>query len=170
MNFDKPPSPATHTRDGAADASAGLRLPATGAVLVALLKRGRTIDRFSLAAFALGAASLAWPLEAGAYDDLAGACFLLSLAAGIAQKVFAWRVGLDGDLFAALYRYGPVDDKALGALDAGLANTVGATPSHPPRPLENRWAGAMKLVRRQAISSALQAALLLVALGLRYYG
>ncbi|MEG2803956.1 hypothetical protein [Stenotrophomonas sp.] len=129
--------------------------------MAALLRQARVPAVVSTLLAATALALLVWPGTAWA---TAGA--LVSLLAGTGQAYFAVRIGFDRALLDGLLQAhpdaapGPIDD-ALAAL--GLRATVPPTRGWPAR-----WQGMRRLLRGQGACVLLQAAALLVALGVRH--
>jgi hypothetical protein len=141
-------------------------------VTAALLSQGRLVH---LTALALVLALLLTPGEGLAWLGIRTAVLLL---AGL-ETWLAVRVGLDAQLFEGLAkeaRSGPLD---LAAFDQGMRNAglfgaglfgaglfgaglFGELP--PPRPVEARLEGAMRLFKLQALLAAAELALVLLSL------
>lgn len=135
----------------------------TGSVLVALLRQGRHVDRLSVillfaAILLLGAGMLN---NAAAWRSAWAVCLWLSIACALVQRYYSLRVRIDEDLFGHLYAQPVVDAAALQRMDTGLAMTSGKPPRE--RPLRDRWAGALRLWRRQIQCCVIQAGFLLAA-------
>lgn len=131
-------------------------------VTASLLRRGDSLDRLSTGLTLLGALLglsqyiLANPGGWGA------ACGSGLLVLGVWQKYWAQRVAFDADLFQRLSESAAVLgertqtlDQALTALDLQPAERAGRTWSQ-------RIAGALKLLRRQALLLAAQVLLTLI--------
>jgi hypothetical protein len=135
----------------------------TGSVLVAMLRQGRHVDRLSmillLAAVVLLCAGML--NTAAAWRSAWAVCLWLSIACALVQRYYALRVRIDEDLFGHLYAQPFVEADALRRMDAGLAMTSGKPPRE--RPLRDRWAGALRLWRRQIQCCVIQAGFLLAA-------
>jgi hypothetical protein len=127
-----------------------------------LLRRGGSLDRLSSGFTLLGAllGMSQYVMATPGYWTLACSSGLLVL--GLWQKYWALRVAFDADLFqrlaesaADLGERTQALDQALTALDLQPAERAG-------RPWSQRIAGALKLLRRQALLVAAQVLLTLV--------
>jgi len=131
------------------------------------LATGKTIDSWSqLAALAVIIALVAFPeVPAGVTAALG-----LSLLAGIAQMYLAVRTTLDERIFAGWGACWTEDAtraaEDLAGFDAAMHEQFGKTTA--PRSLDNRLAGALRLLKRQALALGAQILLLTLALALRY--
>ncbi|MCC4588369.1 hypothetical protein JWH11_08830 [Xanthomonas melonis] len=141
----------------------------TLATMRAVLRQGGMLDRFSLlllaAAIALLGVAEAPPLIQLSYG--------LSVLAGMLQRYWAFRVGLDADLLdgviAQLAHRGGSEDAAAQQLDAAL-HAVGLVATPPsPRDWSARWNGMRRLLRWQLLSVAVQTLALVAALALRVW-
>ncbi len=96
---------------------------------------------------------------------IAAGLLLLSVAAGIAQAYHAWRVGLDADLLQLLRDEGLHDEAAARRTDQLLHDSGlrRASPAAQLRGWDARWAGMRRLLLRQYLLTAVQFALLLIA-------
>lgn len=118
------------------------------AVITAFLAMGKRIDLASslllitIPVFLLPGAT--WTIQA-----VALAAFVLA----VAQKVFAWRVALDVELFRVLQQF-PAD---AAEFDAALSACLGRDAPSASRSLHQRWLGARRLLSAQLISFATQA-------------
>jgi hypothetical protein len=121
--------------------------------MAALLDRGRIVN------------GLSWPLTVLTLIVLALALigprpgpplvwlgFMAAFATGLVQAFLAARVALDADLFRAL-GHGNLE---LQTLDAALRRLALANETKLGRPLEQRLAGAMRLLKMQVATLALQ--------------
>jgi hypothetical protein len=123
-----------------------------------LLQQGRTIDRLSrlltMAAVVLLIGAIAF--------DVASAALAVALAvavlAGVAEVYLAVRVGFDAALFERLREPSTMD---LAALDAALVQLGLLPASKSGRPLEQRIAGAKRLLYKQGAAFVIQIAVLL---------
>jgi hypothetical protein len=138
--------------------------PAQGRVLIAFLRRGKTLDRWSGFILICACLALAWRLIDRGSWRAPNILLAASLAMAFIEKLYAWRVALDAELFASLYADGPVDTTALHHLDAGLSRVLGSSRTGGRRALSDRWRGALSLLRRQAVFTILQFALLVAGL------
>ena len=131
-------------------------------VTASLLRRGDSLDRLSTGLTLLGALlglSQFILADPGGWDAACGSGLLVL---GLWQKYWALRVAFDADLFQRLAA-STADlgertqdlDQALTALDLQPAERAG-------RPWSQRIAGALKLLRRQALLVAAQVLLTLV--------
>ncbi|WP_329850770.1 hypothetical protein [Stenotrophomonas pavanii] len=132
------------------------------ATMQLLLRQGRWLASLSLGL--LLAALLLLGVEPGLAMIAAG-LLLLSIAAGIAQAYHAWRVGLDAGLLQLLRDEG-LDGEAAARRTDQLLHDSGlrrASPDAPLRGWDLRWAGMRRLLLRQYLLTAVQFALLLIA-------
>ncbi|WP_420008151.1 hypothetical protein [Xanthomonas sacchari] len=129
--------------------------------MAAVLRQAAPLDRLSLLLLAVTALLAAWYAGTGAV--LAVSCCGVAALAGLLQRYWAARVGLDVALLEAvlaepdLQRAGADLDTALQRL--GLLRTL-----PPPRDWLARWQGMRRLLRRQLLCFALQVLSLLLAL------
>ncbi|WP_295924581.1 hypothetical protein [uncultured Xanthomonas sp.] len=129
--------------------------------MAAVLRQGAPLDRLSLVLLATALLLVAWYAGTGAV--LAAALCAGSALAGLLQRYWAARVGLDVDLLEAVLaeaepaRAGADLDAVLHRL--GLLRTL-----PPPRDWLARWQGMRRLLRRQLIALAAQLLALLLAL------
>ncbi|MCW0389478.1 MULTISPECIES: hypothetical protein [Xanthomonas] len=129
--------------------------------MAAVLRQGAPLDRLSLMLLATALLLVAWYAGTGAV--LAAALCAGSALAGLLQRYWAARVGLDVDLLEAVLaeaepaRAGADLDAVLHRL--GLLRTL-----PPPRDWLARWQGMRRLLRRQLIALAAQWLALLLAL------
>lgn len=132
------------------------------ATMQLLLRQGRWPASLSLGL--LLAALLLLGVEPGLAMIAAG-LLLLSIAAGIAQAYHAWRVGLDAGLLQLLRDEG-LDGEAAARRTDQLLHDSGlrrAPPDAPLRGWDLRWAGMRRLLLRQYLLTAVQFALLVIA-------
>lgn len=139
---------------------------ATAALVAASLGHGRSLDRLSQGLLLLALAALLVPgLGASAHGLL-----LASLIPAGVQVYHAFRCRLDAHVFALWARQWPAAGSSPGAdlraFDQALAQCFGAGKgaASPPRALDERAQGALRLLRRQALALACQGALVLAAL------
>ncbi|WP_372392101.1 hypothetical protein ACCQ05_18930 [Xanthomonas sp. NCPPB 3582] len=137
----------------------------TLATMRAVLRQGAPLDRFSLllaAAIALLGVAEAPPLIQLSYA--------LSVMAGVVQRYWAFRVGLDADLLEgtiAHLGHGGSEQDAAQQLDAAM-HAVGLMATPPSgRNWASRWNGMRRLLRWQLASTLVQLLLFAVALALR---
>ncbi|MEA9772438.1 hypothetical protein VDF71_14305 [Xanthomonas campestris pv. raphani] len=136
----------------------------TLASMRALLRQGAAIDRCSV--LLLSAAVLLLGItDAPRVVQIA---YALSALAGLAQRYWAFRVGLDADLLDAVLgqlKRGHADDtQAAQQLDQALQD-IGLLRHAPPvRDWAARWCGMRGLLRTQLLCAALQ--VLALAIGL----
>ncbi|KLA60942.1 hypothetical protein ABVD19_08065 [Xanthomonas euvesicatoria] len=144
--------------------------PLTLAAMRAVLRQGAALDRFSLlllaAAIGLLGVAQAPPLMQLSYA--------ISMLAGVLQRYWAFRVGLDADLLAAsiahLKRCGGTEQDAAHQLDAAM-HAIGLIPKpSPTRDWASRWTGMRRLLRWQLASVVVQLLLVAAALALRIFG
>lgn len=129
--------------------------------MAALLRQAAPLDRLSLTLLAVALLLGAWYANAGA--ALAMALCLLSVLAGVLQRYWAARVGLDVALLDAVL--GEAEPDQAGAdLDVALHRLGLLRQLPPPRDWQARWRGMRGLLLRQAASLSLQLLALLLAL------
>lgn len=140
-------------------------------VMATALALGRSLDLWSLALAALALGGLLWmtlPLTTSTG-------LLLSILAGVGQKVFALRVAFDAALFhhwAEKWSSDEVEGRDPNALatdllvfDRALADCGLATPrGDGVRDLNSRLRGAARLLKRQVLAVAVQFAAVAVAM------
>ncbi|MCC8539548.1 hypothetical protein ACDH70_09780 [Xanthomonas axonopodis pv. poinsettiicola] len=137
------------------------------ATMRAVLRQGATLDRFSLLLLA-AAIALLGVAEAPPLIQLS---YALSAMAGVVQRYWAFRVGLDADLLegaiAHLGHGGGSEQDAAQQLDAAM-HAVGLVATPPSgRDWASRWNGMRRLLRWQLASTLVQLLLFAVALALR---
>ncbi|ATS23675.1 hypothetical protein PK69_10840 [Xanthomonas phaseoli pv. phaseoli] len=141
--------------------------PLTLATMRAVLRQGAALDRFSLlllaAAIGLLGVAQAPPLIQWSYA--------ISVLAGVVQRYWAFRVGLDADLLAAsiahLERCGGSEQDAAHQLDAAM-HAIGLVAKRAPtRDWASRWTGMRRLLCWQLASVVVQLLLVDAALALR---
>lgn len=144
------------------------RMAEQARLATAVLSQGRGLDHWSLlfTGFALAA-----PLVTA--GSAAGRLGLLAVVlAGLAQKYFAVRVGLDREIFRSWaerwQRQGADPFADLEEMDRSLAalNLARNAEATIPRPLPDRVQGALRLFRRQVLAFAIQVLLLVLGAGL----
>ncbi len=132
---------------------------ATCSAMARLLQADAVLALWGLAGSALAAAMLLLPPAIGSAAAAAG-WLVAALGAGLAERYLALRLRLDAGLFADL---GGGRIGSLYALDAALAGTsLRAAPLHT-RPLDQRIAGAGRLLRWHVATLVLQALALVAA-------
>lgn len=96
---------------------------------------------------------------------IAAGLLLLSVGVGLVQAYFAWRVGLDASLLRLLRDEGLDGDAAARRTDQLLHDSGlrRALPDAPLRGWDVRWAGMRRLLLRQYLLTAVQVALLVLA-------
>ncbi|MCW0373157.1 hypothetical protein [Xanthomonas sacchari] len=129
--------------------------------MAAVLRQGASLDRLSLALLVVALLLGAWYPGHGAM--LAAACCGVSALAGLLQRYWAARVGLDADLLEAVLAE-PDLPRAGADLDAVLQRLGLLRTLPPPRDWLARWQGMRRLLRRQLLCFALQMLALVVAL------
>lgn len=144
-----------------------VRYDAAMAALTAdLLRQGRGLDLLSLGLLLVSVGGLL-----GGIGDAPGVSLGASAAAGLVQRYLAFRCALDARVFA---RWGatwaqsgaaPGDDMA--AFDAALAQLTGRAVAGSLRPVAQRAAGALRLLRHQLAALLVQLAGLIAAIVLR---
>ncbi|CCF69458.1 hypothetical protein [Xanthomonas citri] len=143
--------------------------PLTLPAMRAVLRQGAALDRFSLLLLA-AAIGLLGVAEAPPLMQLG---YAISVLAGVVQRYWAFRVGLDADLLAAsiahLERCGGSEQEAAHQLDAAM-HAIGLIPKLPPaRDWASRCAGMRRLLRWQLASVVVQLLLVAAALALRIF-
>ena len=123
----------------------------------ALLRQGRIVDRLSRLLTVLALASLVAASVLGASKFLA-VTLALAVLSGVAETYFAIRVGFDAALFERLREPAAMD---LAALDVALVQLGLLPASRSGRPLEQRIAGAQRLLYKQGAACMIQVAILL---------
>lgn len=143
--------------------------PMTLSTMRAVLRQGATLDRFSLVLLAAAIALL------GVADapPLIQMSYAVSAMAGVVQRYWAFRVGLDADLLegtiAHLRHGGGSEQDAAQQLDAAL-HAVGLVAKPPSsRDWASRWNGMRRLLRWQLASVMGQLLLFAAALALRIF-
>lgn len=140
--------------------------PLTLPAMRAVLRQGAALDRFSLLLLA-AAIGLLGVAEAPPLMQLG---YAISVLAGVVQRYWAFRVGLDADLLAAsiahLKRCGGTEQEAAHQLDAAM-HAIGLVAKLPPaRDWASRCAGMRRLLRWQLASVVVQLLLVAAALAL----
>ncbi|MCO5738370.1 MULTISPECIES: hypothetical protein [Stenotrophomonas] len=132
------------------------------ATMQLLLRQGRWPALLSLGLLLV--ALLLLGIEAGLAMIAAG-LLLLSVGAGLMQAYHAWRVGLDASLLQLLCDEGLDGEAAARRTDQLLQDSgLRRTPADAPlRGWDVRWAGMRRLLLRQYLLTAVQAALLVLA-------
>lgn len=130
-------------------------------VTASLLRRGGSLDRLSTGLALLGAllglSAYVMP-GPGSWGLICGSALLVL---GLWQKYWAMRVAFDADLFQHLGTCAHDIAEQTAALDAALAALKLQPADRGGRPLNERIAGALGLLRRQALLVAVQALLAL---------
>jgi hypothetical protein len=129
--------------------------------MAAVLRQAAPLDRLSLALLAIAVVLGAWYASAGA--TLAAALCLFGVLAGLLQRYWAARVGLDAALLDAVLAE-PDPDQAGADLDRALHQLGLLRRLPPPRDWQARWRGMRGLLQRQLASLALQLSALMAAL------
>ncbi|MCU1056365.1 MULTISPECIES: hypothetical protein [Stenotrophomonas maltophilia group] len=131
------------------------------ATMQLLLRQGRWPALLSLGLLLV---ALLLGIEAGLAMIAAG-LLLLSVGAGLVQAYHAWRVGLDASLLQLLRDEGLEGEAAARRTDQLLQDSgLRRTPADAPlRGWDVRWAGMRRLLLRQYLLTAVQAALLVLA-------
>ncbi|WP_447907602.1 hypothetical protein [Stenotrophomonas sepilia] len=132
------------------------------ATMQLLLRQGRWPALLSLGLLLV--ALLLLGIEAG-LTMIAAGLLLLSVGAGLVQAYHAWRVGLDARLLQLLRDEGLEGEAAARRTDQLLQDSgLRRTPADAPlRGWDVRWAGMRRLLLRQYLLTAVQAALLVLA-------
>lgn len=128
--------------------------------MAAVLRQAAPLDRLSLALLAVALLLGAWYASAGA--PLPAVLCLLGVLAGLLQRYWAARVGLDVALLEAMLAE-PDLQRAGTDLDGALHQLGLLRRLPPPRDWQARWHGMRGLLQRQLASLALQLAALLAA-------
>jgi hypothetical protein len=131
------------------------------AVAASLLEQGRTLD--ALSRLLTAAALVTLPLLAAVAPLSAAIAWIvlgLTIAVGLGEIYVALRVGLDAAIFRALASQETGPD--LPALDRSLQGQGLLPPHKSGRPVEERIAGARRLLTRQAALLVAQVAVLIV--------
>lgn len=132
-------------------------------LVAALLRRGRSLDRFS-SALSLVAVLFGLAPWLGAPPSLILALLCAALLiAGLAEKYWALRVALDAELFQRLAEAGEQLDSQTHALDQALQNLGLQNAQQAGRSWSLRSQGALGLLRKQALCLLLQ--IVIVVLG-----
>ncbi|MBO9740448.1 hypothetical protein J7432_15895 [Xanthomonas axonopodis pv. begoniae] len=143
--------------------------PLTLATMRAVLRQGAALDRFSLLLLA-AAIGLLGVAQAPPWVELS---YAISVLAGVVQRYWAFRVGLDADLLAAsiahLERFGGTEQDAAHQLDAAMHATGLVAKRAPTRDWASRWTGMRRLLRWQLASVVVQLLLVATALALRMF-
>ncbi|APO96269.1 hypothetical protein [Xanthomonas vesicatoria] len=141
----------------------------TLAAMRAVLRQGAALDRFSLLLLAVAIVLLG----VAQAPPLIQLSFALSAAAGLMQRYWAFRVGLDVDLLdgvIAQVAHGNDETQAAQHLDTAL-HALGLRATLPPtRDWSARWIGMRRLLRWQLASVASQLLWMVAALALRVFG
>jgi hypothetical protein len=134
---------------------------AASTLMASLLDRGRIVNGLSWLLTAVALIALALTLIGPSpRSPLLWPGFAAAFGAGLLQAFLAARVALDADLFRALGA-GNLEPRTL---DAALCRLALADEAKLGRPLEQRLAGAMRLLKMQLASLALQVLLALAFL------
>ncbi|PKV13345.1 hypothetical protein [Xanthomonas prunicola] len=141
----------------------------TLATMRAVLRQGAPLDRFSLLLLA-AAIALLGVAEA---PPLIQVSYAASAMAGVVQRYWAFRVGLDADLLAAtiahVERRGSSEQDAAQQLDVAM-HAIALVPAlQPTRDWSSRWTGMRRLLRWQLASVVVQLLLFAAALALRIF-
>ncbi|MBO9826909.1 hypothetical protein J7373_01450 [Xanthomonas sp. A2111] len=129
--------------------------------MAAVLRQAAPLDRLSLLLLAVTALLAAWYAGTGAV--LAVSCCGVAALAGLLQRYWAARVGLDMALLDAVLAE-PDLQHAGADLDAALQRLGLLRTLPPPRDWLARWQGMRRLLRRQLLYFALQVLALVLAL------
>jgi len=124
----------------------------------ALLRQGRTLDHLSRLLTVAALVMLIGARGLGVASPALGGALALAFLAGLAEAYFAIRVGFDADLFDRLRDPARMD---LASLDAALVQLGLLPASRSGRPLEQRIAGAQRLLYKQGTALMIQIAVLL---------
>jgi len=139
-------------------------------LVCATLAQGRLIDHSSLALTLLALGLSLW-LK---HDACLQVALLGAVLFGAIEKIYALRVAFDQQIFAIWREQWPNHDAdsaevLLAAFDKALADTGLGQPANAWRPLESRIAGAIGLIKTQALLLLGQFALLLAAAAQHYF-
>ncbi|MET0551011.1 MAG: hypothetical protein ABW002_17265 [Xanthomonas sp.] len=129
--------------------------------MAAVLRQGAPLDRLSLALLVVALLLGAWYPGHGAM--LAAVWCGVSVLAGLLQRYWAARVGLDVALLEAVLAEAELP-RAGADLDAALQRLGLLRALPPPRDWLARWQGMRRLLRRQLSSLAVQLLALVLAL------
>ncbi|MBB5886624.1 hypothetical protein DYQ93_04915 [Xanthomonas sp. LMG 8992] len=129
--------------------------------MAAVLRQAAPLDRLSLLLLAVTVLLAAWYAGTGA--ALAVSCCGVAALAGLLQRYWAARVGLDVALLEAVLAE-PDLQRAGADLDAALQRLGLLCTLPPPRDWLARWQGMRRLLRRQLLCFALQVLALVLAL------
>lgn len=133
-------------------------------LVASLLRRGRQLDRLSGGLTLLALAGGLAPLLGGKPNPASALLCGLLVMLGLAQKYWAVRVALDGELFARLARQPEQLAARTQQLDQALAG-LGLQPATAGgRDWDARSRGALQLLRRQALWLGAQVLLALAAI------
>lgn len=124
----------------------------------ALLRQGRTLDHLSRLLTVAALVMLIGARGLGVASPALVGALVLAVLAGLAEAYFAIRVAFDADLFDRLRDPARMD---LAALDAALVQLGLLPASRSGRPLEQRIAGAQRLLYKQGTALVIQIAVLL---------
>jgi hypothetical protein len=136
----------------------------TPAVMTAFLRTGKGIDYASslillTSVLVVGTRLSPLPSVAPLMEAIDSAGLLIALI----EKYFAWRVGLDADLFAILRQF-PRETEVFGA---ALAGCLGRKAMPPSRSMQSRWQGARRLLQFQGLALGIQVACVIAILAMR---
>jgi hypothetical protein len=124
----------------------------------ALLQQGRIIDGLSRLLTVAALVMLIGASAFGVASPALVAALALAVLAGVAEAYYAIRVGFDAALFERLRGPATMD---LAALDAALVQLGLLPATKSGRPLEQRIAGAQRLLYKQGVVFVIQIAVLL---------
>ncbi|MCP1420003.1 hypothetical protein J3D47_004246 [Pseudomonas laurylsulfativorans] len=131
-------------------------------VTASLLRRGDSLDRLSTGLSLLGALLGLCQYVLSNPGTWGVTCSSGLLVLGLWQKYWAVRVAFDADLFQRLARSAADLGERTQALDQALTALNLQPAERAGRPWSQRIAGALKLLRRQALLVAAQVLLTLV--------
>jgi hypothetical protein len=127
-------------------------------VASALLRQGRTLDRLSRLLTVAALVMLIGAKGFGVASPALAVTLALAVLAGLAEAYYAIRVGFDADLFDRLRDPARMD---LASLDSALVQLGLLPASRGGRPLEQRIAGAQRLLYKQGAALMIQIVVLL---------
>lgn len=123
-----------------------------GLVLVAsLLRRGRGVDGLSMALTVLAVALGLYGVLMSNGSLAFSLAMTILVVLGLLQKIYAFRVALDAELFEALAASGEELDAHTRQLDDALSDYLALAPEKAGRPWSERSRGALHLLRIQAL-------------------
>lgn len=139
--------------------------PVTTAVMTAFLRTGKGIDHTSSVLLLVNVLLIeSRPAAIQLTAPLMALIALAGLFVALVEKYFAWRVGLDAELFAVLQRF----PNETTAFDTALAGCLGRSTVPPLRSMRRRWQGARRLMQYQFFVFGLQGVFVSTIMVLHY--